>query len=98
MYLKVTGQESAYFSVQLQLMKEGERQWWHQNKTNSSKGYNEIIIVEDIAYEFVIAPKSKEVYQIHSKDRKFLLDMTAHLPLELCMTEKLTEAPFAPNC
>lgn len=43
-YLRVTGQESAYFSVQLQLMKEGERQWWHQNST-SKKGYNEIIIV-----------------------------------------------------
>lgn len=49
-----------------------------------------MIIVEDIAYEFVIAPKSKEVYQIHSKQRKFLLDMSAHLPVELCMTEKLT--------
>lgn len=57
-----------------------------------------MIIVEDIAYEFVIAPKSKEVYQIHSKQRKFLLDMSAHLPVELCMTEKLTEAPFLPNC
>jgi len=41
-YLKVTGKEMAYYSVQLQLMKDNEREWWNRNKPRPSKekGYN----------------------------------------------------------
>lgn len=58
-YLKIQGKENAYYSVQLQLIKESERQWWNRTHPNNGKGYNEIILVEDIAYEFNIKAKSK---------------------------------------
>jgi hypothetical protein len=98
-YLKITGKENAYYSVQLQIIKEGEMQWFNRTHPPGGKGYNEIIIVEGIPYEFNIKAESKEVFQIHSKESTFTLDITSLLPLELCMTENLKRAPFPPeNC
>ena len=88
--------------MQLQLVKESEMMpWWNRNRTQDgppNKGYNEVIIIADIPYEFTIPPNSKQVYQLHSKNNKFMMDISSHLPLELCMTEDMTKPPFAPNC
>lgn len=87
LYLKITGKEAAYYSVQLQLLKENERNWWNRTHPSKGKGYNEIILVEDIPYEFNIEPKEKVVCQLHSKKDDFVLEISSLLPLELCMTE-----------
>lgn len=73
-------------------------QWWNRTNQKDTKGYNEIIIIEGISYQFNIKAKSKEVYQIHSKENTFGLDISSLLPVELCMTEQLKKAPFPPNC
>lgn len=49
-FLKITGKENAYYSVQLQIIKESERQWWNKTNPKDTKGYNELIIVEGISY------------------------------------------------
>ena len=97
-YIQVDGREAAYYSLQLQLIKKQEKQEYEKKDTQKGKGFNEIIIIEDIPYEFVIPAKSKVVYQMHVKETNFIIDMNALLPLELCLTENLELPPFAPNC
>jgi hypothetical protein len=99
-YIKVTGKEAAYYSVQVQLIKDSDREWWRRphGDRNQSKGYNEIVIFEDIPYEFTIEANEKAVYQLHTKEMRFYLEMSSLLPVELCMTEEIAKPPFAPNC
>lgn len=51
-----------------------------------------------MAYDFVIKPKERLIVQMRAKEMEFDLVVGSHLPLELCMTEDLTKAPFKPNC
>ncbi len=95
-YIKITGKQNAYYSIQLQLVKEDQRNWW--NRTHPGGDFNKIIIVEDIPYEFTIPGKSKQVYQIHSKSKEFIMDISSTIPVQVCMTETLTLPPFKPNC
>ena len=71
----------------------------HDDKgKDKGKGYNEIVIFEDIPYEFTIGPNEKAVYQVHTKQDRFYLEMSTLLPVDICMTEKIEHAPFPPNC
>lgn len=49
-YIKITGKETAYYSLQVQLMKETDKEWWNRTHQDKGKFYNEIAIFEDIPY------------------------------------------------
>ena len=95
-YIKITGKQNAYYSIQLQLVKEDEKNWW--NRTHPGGDYNKIIVVEDIPYEFTIPANSKQVFQVHSKSKEFMMDISSTIPVQVCMTETFTLPPFKPNC
>ncbi len=51
----------------MHFLRESEKSWW--NKTHNSKswqGYNEIVILKDTSYNFIIKSNEKAVYQINS--------------------------------
>jgi len=92
----VQGIENAYYSLYRQLIRESESN--PDDKGNNNEGYNEIIIQENIQYDFFIKPKEKLIVQMHSTVSEYDLVIESHLPLDLCMTENLDKSPFSPNC
>jgi hypothetical protein len=57
-----------------------------------------MVVREGVPYEFTIAPQEKIVLQLSPSSKSFALHMSASLPLEVCMTEKISAPPFEPNC
>ncbi len=64
----VQGIENAYYSLYLQLIRQSESE--PVDKTNS-EGYNEIIVQENLPYDFFIKPKENIIVQLHSTVPEF---------------------------
>lgn len=86
LYLMVQGIDNAYFSLYLQLIRQSEVIKPDNKTSESGEGFNEIIIQEGVAYDFVIKPKERLIVQMRAKEMEFDLVVGSHLPLELCMT------------
>lgn len=76
-YVAVQGVENAYYSLYLQLIRQSEI----NPDKNNTEGYNEIIILENVQYDFFIKPKEKIIIQMHPTVNEFDLVVGSHLPL-----------------
>lgn len=93
-FLEVEGVENALYSLTTQVIRKSEA----DPTDPDAKGYNELIVREEIPYEYVLNAKEKVVFQLRSTQPEFLLIAKASAPVDVCFTENLTQPPFAPNC
>lgn len=88
------GVDNALYSLTTQVIRKSEK-----NPTDpEAKGFNELVIYEEVPYEYILGPKEKIVFQIKSSEKTFFLYARASSPVTVCMTEDIFQPPFEPNC